>query len=98
MNLDPDEEAFEGAYCLDIMDYITSVSGQVLPYDMRIFDYDYWPKYDVVSDYFTNSTLATDANMTLYSQLNAVWPYNPKSPVFEMYSEKVAKDLKKDNL
>ena len=65
---------------------------------MRIFDYDYWPKYDVVSDYFTNSTLATDANMTLYSQLNAVWPYHPKSPVFEMYSEKVAKDLKKDNL
>jgi len=41
--------------CSGIMDYIKSVSGNVFPYDNRIFDYDWNPIEDTVTDYFTIS-------------------------------------------
>jgi hypothetical protein len=37
------------------MGYITSVSGNVFPYDNRIFGYDWDPIENAVSDYFTIS-------------------------------------------
>ena len=41
--------------CSGIMDYIESVSGNVFPYDNRIFDYDWNPLENTVNDYFTVS-------------------------------------------
>jgi len=44
-----------GDTCSNIMGYITSVSGDVFPYDNRIFGYDWDPIENAVSDYFTIS-------------------------------------------
>jgi hypothetical protein len=44
-----------GDTCSNIMGYITSVSGNVFPYDNRIFGYDWDPIENAVSDYFTIS-------------------------------------------
>ena len=41
--------------CSGSMDYIESVSGNVFPYDNRIFDYDWNPLENTVTDYFTVS-------------------------------------------
>ena len=38
--------------CGNIMGYIEDVSGDVFPYDNRIFGYDWDPKEDVVTEYF----------------------------------------------
>jgi hypothetical protein len=42
--------------CGAIMDYVEVISGNVLPYNSRIFDYDWDPKEEVVVKIFTNST------------------------------------------
>jgi len=38
------------------MDYVETISDNVLPYNSRIFDYDFDPKEQVVKDIFTKST------------------------------------------
>ena len=44
------------ATCGAIMDYVETISDNVLPYNSRIFDYDWDPKEEVVVKIFTNST------------------------------------------
>ena len=46
------------ATCYDIMGYITGVSGDALPYDERIFGYDWDPIEDVVTEYLQDSAQA----------------------------------------
>jgi carboxypeptidase C (cathepsin A) len=41
--------------CGAIMGYVETISDNVLPYDSRIFDYDFSPKEQVVKDIFTVS-------------------------------------------
>ena len=41
--------------CAAIMDYITGISGNMFPYDTRIFDYDWDPIEQIVTDYLTIS-------------------------------------------
>lgn len=43
--------------CANIMDYIQTVSGDVFPYDSRIFDYDFNPIESPYVDYFTISAM-----------------------------------------
>jgi len=42
--------------CGAIMDYVETISDGVLPYDSRVFGYDFDPLEDVVKRIFTNST------------------------------------------
>jgi len=42
--------------CGAIMDYVETISDNVLPYNSMIFNYDFDPKEDVVKLIFTNST------------------------------------------
>jgi len=42
--------------CGAIMDYVDTISDNILPYNSRIFDYDFDPLEDVVKLIFTNST------------------------------------------
>ncbi len=44
-----------GDDCSAIMGYITGVSGDVFPYDNRIFGYDWEAIENQVTDYFTTS-------------------------------------------
>ena len=38
------------------MDYVETISDNVLPYNSRLFNYDWDPKEEVVVQIFTNST------------------------------------------
>jgi len=42
--------------CGAIMDYVEIISDNILPYNSRIFDYDFDPLEDVVKKLFTSST------------------------------------------
>lgn len=42
--------------CANIMGYIEGVSGDVFPYDQRIFGYDWDPKENIVTAWLNNST------------------------------------------
>ena len=56
MMTDPNHTSAEkGAACSSILTYITSVTGDVLPYDARIFGYDWDKVENPVIDYFTIS-------------------------------------------
>jgi len=52
--------------CGAIMDYVETISDNVLPYNSRIFDYDFDPKEQVVKDIFTKSTLVEDIYKSLH--------------------------------
>ena len=41
--------------CGEIMDYIESISGNVLPYNSRLFEYDWGPNEDAIVNIFTKS-------------------------------------------
>jgi hypothetical protein len=62
--------------CKDIMGYIQSVSGGVLNYDFRIFDYDWDPIENAVTDYFTVSAKVLDIYKAIHIENST------KSPVF----------------
>ena len=42
--------------CGEIMDYIESISANVLPYNSRLFEYDWGPNEDAIVNIFTKST------------------------------------------
>jgi len=78
--------------CSGIMDYIESVSGNVFPYDNRIFGYDWDPIENVVTDYFTISEKVQD----IYEAIHV--DHSTKKPVFEMNSSAVGEAFTNDNL
>lgn len=80
--------------CAAIMDYISEVSGDVFPYDMRIFSEDWDLIEDPVVNYFTiqdDTTLAT-----IFAGIHVT--DSTKEPVFEMSSGSVGEAFVNDNL
>jgi hypothetical protein len=78
--------------CSKIMSYIEGVSGNVFPYDNRIFDYDWDPTEQIVTDYFTISTEV----QKIYEAIHV--NDSTKTPVFEMSSSAVGDAFVDDNL
>ena len=78
--------------CSGIMDYIESVSGNVFPYDNRIFDYDWDPIENTVTDYFTVSARVNE----IYEAIHIA--QSTKVPVFEMDSAAVSKSFGLDGM
>ena len=78
--------------CAAIMDYITGISGNMFPYDTRIFDYDWDPYEQIVTDYFT---VSEDVS-TIYTSIHV--EASTKTPVFEMSSSAVGEAFVMDNL
>jgi len=78
--------------CLQIMDYIEGVTANVLPYDTRIFDYDWNPREDMVIDYFTVSGQVQDIYKAIHIDKST------KVPVFSMNSSKVGNAFTYDNM
>lgn len=74
------------------MDYIESVSGNVFPYDNRIFDYDWNPIENTVTDYFTVSARVQEIYQAIHIDKST------KVPVFEMDSEAVSKAFALDGM
>jgi len=74
------------------MTYLQTVSGDMLPYDARIFGQDWNPKKQMVVDYFTIS----DKVAEIYTIIHV--SDSTKSPVFEMESTRVSDALARDNL
>lgn len=70
--------------CSNIMGYIEDVAGDPLPYDNRIFGYDFDPIEAPVLGYFST---ANPNSTTLYSALHV--DSSTKVPIFEMGSSKV---------
>lgn len=81
-----------GDTCSNIMGYITSVSGDVFPYDNRIFGYDWDPIENAVSDYFTISG-QVDQILSLIHVSDST-----KRPVFEMNSNRVGTAFAPDQM
>ena len=69
--------------CAEIYDYVSQISGNVLPNDVRSFTYDWDPKQQIVTDYFTNSTQKDD----IYKAIHV--DDSNKNPVFQMVSPNV---------
>ena len=78
--------------CLDIMNYIQGVTGDVLPYDTRIFEYDWNPLEDAVIDYFTVSAKVEDIYEAIHIEEST------KDPVFSMSSKAVGNAFTYDNM
>ena len=78
--------------CKDIMGYIQAVSGNVLNYDFRIFDYDWDPIESAVTDYFTVSARVLEIYDAIHIENST------KVPVFDMNSGSVSKAWAYDNL
>jgi len=74
------------------MSYITRVSGNVLSYDMRIFDYDWDPIEDQVTDYLSKSGKVEDVWAAVHVSEST------KVPVFEMGSGSVGQAFSGDQL
>ena len=74
------------------MGYIEDISGNVFPYDNRIFAYDWDPTEDVITDYFNNSA----ETATIYTNIHVTG--STKDPKFEMSSEAVGNAFVLDNL
>ena len=66
------------------MDYIQTVSGNVLSYDSRKFEYDMDPLQDPIVQYLTNSSRKSQ----LYSSLHVSNSTN--SPIFHPHSSTVS--------
>jgi hypothetical protein len=79
-----------GDTCSAIMGYITGVSGDVFPYDNRIFASDWDAVENQVIDYFTTS----DAIAQIYYQIHVT--DSTKVPVFEMGSNAVGEAFEPD--
>lgn len=79
-----------GDTCSAIMGYITGVSGNVFPYDNRIFGSDWDAIENQVIDYFTTS----DAIQQIYAQIHVT--DSTKVPVFEMSSGDVGEAFAPD--
>ena len=80
--------------CAAIMDYIVNVSGDVFPYDQRIFSVDWDPIEDPVTNYFS-----IQPEPTMSEIYNAIGVGNSsKTPVFEMGSSAVGEAFVMDNL
>ena len=75
------------------MDYIVQVSGDVYPYDQRIFAEDWNPVEDPTTNYFSNQPEATLAD--IYSRIHVA--DSTKIPIFEMSSSRVYENFKLDN-
>lgn len=78
--------------CGAIITYIQNISGQVSPYDNRIFTYDWDPNEDKVINYFTISDRVQD----IYAAIHVT--ESTKDPVFEMKNPLVKDALILDNL
>lgn len=74
------------------MDYIENVSGNVYPYDQRIFAYDWDPYEQITIDYFTISGRVDK----IYEEIHV--SESTKTPVFEMGSSAVDAAFTMDNL
>lgn len=75
------------------MDYIQTVSGNVFPYDSRIFDYDWNPIEQPYVDYFTKSSLSWIAFDLIHIQNST------KQPKFDGDGSKAVADAyQTDNL
>ncbi|CDW87059.1 serine carboxypeptidase [Stylonychia lemnae] len=72
--------------CVKTMDYIDAVAGGLFSYDGSIFDYDWTPKEDLVSDFLANCGKKGD----LYKAIHI--DKSPKTPIFEWSSDKVAQN------
>lgn len=80
--------------CSGIMDYIQAVSGDVLNYNTRIFEYDWDPIENPYVHY-----LSADKNSKieqLYQAIHISDSY--KKPVFESGSDSVSEGYQSDNL
>ena len=80
--------------CAGIMDYIVAVSGNVFPYDQRIFAEDWNLIEDPVTNYF--SAQPETALNAIYKNIHV--NKSTKVPVFEMSSSAVGEAFKMDNL
>jgi len=78
--------------CSDIMGYICDVSGDVFPYDQRIFAEDWDPIEQVVTDYFQISGKVEQAWEAVHIMDST------KEPKFEMSSGRVGDAFVDDNL
>ena len=88
---DPDASSSEkGDTCSNIMGYITSVSGNVFPYDNRIFGVDWDAVENPVTDYFTISGKVDE----IYKLIHV--DDSTKVPVFEMGSGAVGEAFADD--
>jgi hypothetical protein len=82
----------KGDACSSIMGYIESVSGDVFPYDNRIFGSDWSPIEDPTTNYFTISGKVNQ----IYAAIHVT--DSTKTPVFEMGSSAVATAFADDQM
>ena len=82
----------KGDTCSNIMSYISDVSGQVFPYDKRIFTQD----WDAVEDPTTNYFTISGQVQAIYEAIHVA--DSTKTPVFEMGSSAVATAFAGDQL
>jgi hypothetical protein len=75
------------------MDYIVKISGDVYPYDQRIFAEDWNPIEDPTTNYFSNQPEATLAD--IYAAIHVA--DSTKVPIFEMSSTPVYEAIALDN-
>ena len=80
--------------CAGIMDYIVSISGNVYPYDQRIFAEDWNLIEDPVVNYF--SAQPEPAMSNIYAAIHV--EKSTKVPIFEMSSSAVGDAFVMDNL
>ena len=78
--------------CDQQLNYITKVSGGLLTFDNRIFDYDYKPKEQVVDDFFINSA----KKQQIYKALNV--DMSTKTPIYQHSSDKVTQAYKDEKM
>ena len=86
--------------CSKIIDYVSQISGNVFPYDNRIFASDWDVKEDPVSNFFSEDNTQS-AN--IYEQIHVKPGIDGatgsiKSPIFEMSSSRVGTAFEADNL
>jgi hypothetical protein len=93
MMTDPNYTTGEkGDTCSNIMGYITSVTGNVFPYDSRIFGSDWDAVENPVTDYFTTSGKVEEIFKIIHVEDST------KRPVFEMSSGAVGLAFADDQL
>jgi hypothetical protein len=80
----------KGDACSSIMSYITSVTGNVFPYDSRIFGYDWDAVENPVTNYFTISGKVDEIYKLIHVEDST------KRPVFEMSSGSVGEAFSDD--
>ena len=74
------------------MDYIEAVSGNVMEYNARIFDYDWNPPEEATDWCLANSSRISDFYKAIHIDKS------PKRPIYEAGSEAVSKAYKSDGL